>query len=242
MSLENQPSNSTANWWGNSQFANGLGGILGGLGGIFGSNPANGAENYLNQIPGDLNKYLNPYIQNGNDAYGFLKNYMNMGDSASNMLFGLYGNLANNPGQFMNQLGAGFQKSPGYDWQVNQALGSANRAAAAGGMAGSPAEQQQIAGVTNQLANQDYYNYLNHVMDMFGQGTQGLSNISNQGLNTGQNIYNTGYSASSDLANSLASYLMSQGNLAYAGGINRNEGLMGGLGALGAGIGNLLGL
>lgn len=240
MASENQPTNNTANWWKNSQFVNGLGNIAGGLFGMFGeSNPANAAQNYLNQIPGEMGQYLNPYIQNGNSAYPFLQNYMNRGDNAANLLNSMYPSMIANPGQFMNQMGQGFQKSPGYDWQTSQALGAANRAAAAGGMAGSPAEQQQIAGVTNQLANQDYYNYLNHAMNIFGTGVSGLNDISNQGLNTSQNIYNTGYNASSDLASSLASYLMSQGNFAYAGGVNQNEGMLGGLGALASGIGDI---
>ena len=63
--------------------------------------------------------------------------------------------------------------------------------------------------------------------------------MSGQGLQAGQNIYNTGYGASSDLANSLADYYMSQGNLAYAGGQNQNSSLLGGLGSLASGLGSL---
>lgn len=227
------------NWWNNQNIWSGLGNIGSGIANMFGNNPADSAQGYLNQIPGEMGQYLNPYINNGNDAYGYLKPYMQRGDSASNMLMGAYGGMISNPGQFMNQMGQGFQQSPGYGFQTSQALGQANRAAAAGGMAGSPAEQQQIAGVTNQLANQDYYNYLNHTMDMFGQGLNGLQNMSGQGLQAGQNIYNTGYGASSDLANSLADYYMSQGNLAYAGGQNQNSSLLGGLGSLASGLGSL---
>lgn len=227
------------NWWNNQNIWGGLGNIGSGIANMFQSNPADAAKGYLNQIPGEMGGYLNPYINNGNQAYGYLQPYMQRGNNAGNMLMGQYGAMTSNPGQFMNQIGQGFQQSPGYEFEQSQALGQANRAAAAGGMAGSPAEQQQIAGVSGQIANQDYYNYLNHAMDMFGQGMNGLQNMSGQGMNAAQNVYNTGYNASSDMANSLADYYMSQGNLGYAGAQNQNNSMLGGLGSLASGLGSL---
>ena len=165
--------------------------------GIFG-NPANAAMPYLNQIQGTITPYLQPYSQYGQDTLP--------------MLMGQYGNLINNPGQFLNQMGQNFQQSPGYQFQVNQALGAANRASAAGGMAGSPMEQQNIAGTVNQLANQDYYNWLNHAAGMYGMGLQGLQGMGQQGLQAG-----------SELSSDLAQALMSKANLAYAGQANQNQ-------------------
>lgn len=223
-----------------AQMAGGLGGIGSALASMFMTqNPADAASPWLSQIPDALKQYLSPYINQGQQTFGELNNYINRGNTAGDMALGQYGALANNPAGVMNQIGGTFHQSPGYNWQVNQALGAANRAAAAGGMAGSPAEQQQIAGTANQLANQDYYNYLGHALGLYGTGLQGLQGISNTGASIGQNIYGSGANAASNLADSLSSYYMSQGNLAYAGAQNQNQNDVGGLGELIDGIGSI---
>lgn len=173
------------------------------------SNPASHAMGYLNQIPGYLNQYLSPYINAGQNALPILQNQ--------------YSQLMNP--NFINQFGQGFQQSPGFNFQVNQATNAANRTAAAGGMLGSPEEQQNLATTVSGLANQDYYNWLQHAMGAYGTGLSGE-----------QNLYNTGFNASNNLSDSLASALMSQANLSYAGQANQNQmfgGLIGGLMGLG---------
>lgn len=200
--------------WKGGMYGSALGDFLGaGLnwwGGSQMQNPANAGMPYLNQI----SQYFQPYWNAGNQALGALQ--------------GQYGQLLNNPGAVMNRMGQGFQQSPGYQFQVNQALGAANRAGAAGGMAGSPMEQQNIAGTVNQMANQDYYNYLNHVTGLYGQGLQGEQGIAGMGLNAGED---------------LAQALMSQAQMAYSGMANQNQmtgGMFGGIGSmLGAGLGAL---
>lgn len=173
------------------------------------SNPASHAMGYLNQIPGYLNQYLSPYINAGQNALPILQNQ--------------YSQLMNP--NFINQFGQGFQQSPGFNFQVNQATNAANRAAAAGGMLGSPEEQQNLATTVNGLANQDYYNWLQHAMGAYGMGLQGEQGINQMGFN-----------ASNNMAENLSNALMSQANLSYAGQANQNE-MMGGL--LGAGLGAL---
>jgi hypothetical protein len=160
-------------------------------------NPADSAMQYFNQIPGTMSPYYQPYI--------------NSGQNALNTLNTQYSNSVNDPTGEMNNIGRGYQQSPGYQYQVDQATGAANRAAAAGGMVGSPAEQQTLAGNINQMANQDYYGYVDRGMQNYNAGIQGF-----QGLNT------QGYNASNELAQSLAAALMSQGQLAYAGQANQN--------------------
>lgn len=160
-------------------------------------NPANGAQQYLNQIPGTITPYYQPYIDTGHNALGTVNTQ--------------YNNLINNPTELMNSIGKTYQASPGYQYQVDQATNAANRAAAAGGMLGSPAEQQTLAGNINQMANQDYYNYVDRAMNSYNTGLSGM-----QGLNQ------MGYGASNELAQSLANALMSQAQLAYAGQANKN--------------------
>ncbi len=180
------------------------------------NNPANAAQPYLNQIPGMMQGYMNPYINAGNWALPQLQNQ--------------YSQLTNNPGGFINQMGTNFQKSPGYQFQYNQALNGINNAAAAGGMAGSPQEQQQMATVASGLANQDYYNWMNHAMGAYGQGLNGL-----------QGMYQGGMQSANNLSTNLAQSLMSQANLAYAGAANQNEMQQGQNGAVLGFGGDLLG-
>lgn len=181
---------------------------LGGLGNYLSyQNPADSAMPYLNQIPGMMQQYLNPYIQNGLNA--------------GNTLNTQFGEMLKNPGGFMNQMGKNFQQSPGYQFQVGQATNAANNAAAAGGYTGSPQEQLGLAQNVSGLANQDYYNWINHTMNLYGQGVQGE-----------QNIYQTGAGASSNLAESIAQAMMSQANLAYAGTANQDQNQGGSIGAM----------
>lgn len=155
------------------------------------SNPYSQAQGYLNQIPGTITPYYNPYIQAGGRSLNTLEN--------------TYNQLLQNPAQTMNQIGAGYQASPGYQYNVEQATNAANQAAAAGGMQGTMQEQQQLAGTVSGLANQDYYNYLNQALGLYGQGLSGLG-----GLNT------MGYGASTGLAQSLKDVLESQSSAAVA--------------------------
>lgn len=199
-----------------------IGGLAGGLYGMFGGGSnANAGKKYFQQagndisgIPGAVSPYLNPYMQAGQGAMSDLQNE--------------YGQLTSNPGQFMNKIGQNFQQSPGYQFQVNQATNAANAAAAAGGMAGSPAEQVQLAGTVNGLANQDYYNWLNGAMGMFGQGLQGQQGMMGQGFNASQNM-----------AEALAQARMAQANLAYNQGVNAQQGQAQDQGMFNFGLGSL---
>lgn len=198
-----------------------LGSALGGAAmmgaGLFGSkykNPADAAMPYLNQIPGTIKPYYDPYIQAGQQSLGDLMTQ--------------YGQLMNDPGQKFAQLGQGFQQSPGYQFQYNQGMNAANSAAQAGGMAGTPYHQQNAANMASNLANQDFYNYMGNIQGLYGQGLQGASGINQMG-----------YNASNELAQSLAAALMNQGGMAYAGQNNQNtansarmSNIWGGAGAL----------
>jgi|HubBroStandDraft_1064217.scaffolds.fasta_scaffold00305_38 hypothetical protein len=185
------------------QLAGGLAQLLG-----FGNeNPAEAAQPYLEKIPGTIKPYYQPYI--------------NAGSSSIPTLQSQFKQLINNPQQLLSNFGQGYEKSPGYQFSVDQATKAANQAAAAGGMVGSPAEQQALAGQITGLANQDYYNYLNKVLGLYGQGLQGY-----------EGLYQGGLTSSNALANLLAENLQNQAGLAYAGQANQNQ-------ANGSGWGNL---
>jgi hypothetical protein len=216
--------------------------IFGNSGG--GKNPADAARPYLEQIPGTMKPYYNPYINTGREALG-----QSMGEYSG--LIGQRGDienslsdLLNNPQELYRKLTSQFQTSPGYDFMKNEALGAAGHAAAAGGLAGSPQHQRYAEEAATGLAGREFENYLSHILGMYGQGLQGKQNLYGAGLQGLGNLTNLGYGASSELAQNLAQALMSQANLEYAGQANQNQsrgGLFGaGLGAIGGGIGGFM--
>lgn len=172
-------------------------------------NPSKKAMPYLNQVPGTITPYYQPYVNAGQQALPQLSN--------------MYNQMMTNPNEIINRLGAGYQQSPGYQWRLGQGEQAINNASAAGGMLGTPMHQQQAGELASNLANQDYDQYLQHVLGLLGGGVSGLQGMSQ-----------LGYGASSDLATSLGQNLMNQANLQYAGQANRNQ-MYGGL------FGNVLG-
>jgi len=161
-----------------------------------------------------LDKYLNPYINNGQQANQTLNGQYNnllgqnpsgqyqnlLGNNPSGQYQGLLGQnpssqyeeLTNNPQGVMNRMGSGFQQSPGYQYNVDQATRASNNAAAAGGFIGNPQQQAQLAKEIGGMASQDYNQYLNNAMGLYGQGLQGKANMYGAGLQGMGNLYGTG--------------------------------------------------
>lgn len=184
------------------------GGALGLFGG-FGDDPEDAAKKYYDQIPGTMKKYYDPYINAGRNAMGNLQ--------------GRYGQMMDNPDEIISRLGAGYKESPGYKWQLQQGEAAIGNANAAGGMAGTQQHMQQSGQLANNLANQDYNQYLQNAMGLYGRGLQGEEGINQMG-----------FGASTDLGSSLAQALANQGNLAYAQQNNSDQ-------QMGAGLGNFFG-
>jgi hypothetical protein len=181
--------------------AQGIGSLAAGIGSMFGgndNNPYDEASKYYNKIPGEIKPYYDPYINAGRGALGRTQQE--------------YGNLLNDPTSMMNKIGAGYHQSPGYQFQMQQGMNGVNNAAGAGGMLGTPAHQFNAASFANGLANQDYYNYMQQGLGQYGMGLNGMQHISDQG-----------YNASNELANSLGSNLMNQGNMAFSGAAANNQ-------------------
>jgi hypothetical protein len=178
------------------------------------TNPANAAMPYLNQIPGQTGGYLNPYI--------------NAGQQSLPQLQGEYGGLLNDPGGKLNKIGQSYQQSPGFQFALQQALGGAGNAAAAGGMAGSPQHEMQNMGIATGLANQDYNNWLQQATGMYNEGLHGQQGMSQQGLQAGTSM--------SDM---IAQQLAQQANLAFQGQTQQNQNRNDMWGNIGRGVGAL---
>ena len=210
--------------WGDiGQGIGGIASLFGGKGTVPNTNAAN---NYYSQMQGSNDRYLQPYIGAGQNAMGTLQ--------------GQYNSLINDPSAMMNKFGAGYQQSPGYQYNVDQATKGANNAAAAGGFIGSPQQQEYMAKQIGGLASQDYNQYLNNAMGLYGQGLQGMGNINNMG-----------FQASGQANQSMSDMLKSQAQLAYADAMNKSNqkssgggsgGFFGGLGKVIGGVSSLFGL
>lgn len=172
----------------------------GGLGQLFSDwqNPANSAMPYMQQAQNQLPGYFQPWMQAGQNQLGGLQQQ--------------YSNLMNNPGGMLNMLGSQYKQSPGYQFQFQQGMNGVNNAAAAGGMLGGSQAQMNAGQMATGLANQDYYNYLNKAMGMYGQGLQGAQGMANNGM-----------MASMGLGEDMSSLLGSQAQLAYQGQNAQNQ-------------------
>lgn len=178
--------------------------------------PSKKGNQYYDQIPGNIHQYLDPYAQQGMGIFNNLNNQ--------------YNGMVQNPNDILNKIGAGYQQSPGFQFQLNQGQQAIGNAAAAGGMAGSNQHQQQSGELANNLANQDYNNYLKNALGIYGEGLQGQSNLNQMG-----------YGANESLAQALSQYLMNQGNMNFQNQADKNKQKSGFLGSLIGGIGSLFG-
>jgi hypothetical protein len=185
-----------------------------GIGSLFGGNknPADAANKYLDRIPGETAQYYDPYIQQGQDMMH------QTGDQ--------YGQLMNDPGSKLNDIGSHYQQSPGFKFALQQALQGSGNAAAAGGMAGSPQHEQQNIALATDYANQDYNKWLEQATGLYGEGLHG-----------GQEQSNQGQSAAQSRAELIAQQLAQQAQLNYAGQASKNASnpfgnILGGIGSL----------
>lgn len=198
-------------------YGGGLGSVAGGAYNLFGGggkNPADQASNTIGQIPGQTKPYYDPYMQAGKGALGDLQNQ--------------YGQLLGDTGSVYDRLGAGYKESPGYQFKLNQALQAGGNAAAAGGMAGSPQHQQQSMQMAGDIASQDYENYINHVLGLYGAGLSGEEGINKMG-----------YDANKDYAGNIANALQQQADLQFKGQAGQNAARSGGVGDIFSGLGML---
>lgn len=179
-----------------------IGAGVGALSGLFGGRQQQHEQNqtnqYLNQIPDELKQYMMPYVSAGQGALG------RVGSE--------YGNLLSDPNAIINRIGAGYHESPGYQWRLGQGENAINNAAAAGGMAGTAQHQQEAGQLAENLANQDYWDFVDKGLGLYGTGLQGEQGLAAQGATT-----------AGDLSTSLANLLQGRAGLSYQRGLNQNQ-------------------
>ena len=161
-------------------------------------NPTNEANRYFNRIPGAMQPSFDPFASAGKRALGGYQ--------------GASEGLVNDPTGFLNKIGSGYKSSPGYQWNLKNALAGVNNAQAAGGMLGSPQNQQLSAEAASGIASKDYQDYLNHALGLYGVGLGGE-----------QDIFHQGQQASTEYGTNLAQTLAAQGKYAFEGAKGAND-------------------
>jgi len=180
------------------------------FGGLFGggSNPYDSEIDTYNKFPG----HAMPYMHNGEWASGAYR--------------GAISNFLKNDGvDYENNVMSQYQESPWAKYQTGELTNAANKAAAAGGYAGTPQEQEALAGKLQGLISQDQQKFYNNAKQPYEFGTQQAGNQAGQGLQANSQYWN---------------YLkaLAQAQMGQQGWNSANRGLGGFLG----GIGNLAGL
>ena len=138
---------------------------------------------------------------------GYYQPFMDQTFSQLGNLEQQYSMLLSNPGALYDMMAMGFSASPGYQYQVDQSMNAANSAAAAGGMAGTNAHQTTAMTQANNLANQDFNNYMSQMTNLYSKGLSGTENLH-------QMNYKTGYSASTDMARYIAELMQAEAGIA----------------------------
>lgn len=187
------------------------------------TNPSKAAQPFLDKIPGTLTPYYSPYIEAGKSSMSDLNNQYNQYSRMANDPTSIYSRMTNDPASILSGFGSGYKESPGYQFNLKQALMASNNAAAAGGALGSPANQQNNMEVASGLASKDYEDYLNHILSLFGGGLQGQQTGLQGQERISQGIVNRGYGASTELGGNLAKTLMSQADFASQSARDQNE-------------------
>lgn len=198
----------------------GLAGLGGGLYNIFGKqkSPYDITSQGYGKIPGSTRQYYEPYMSAGKDALS--------------QLMGQYGQLTGSTSDVFNKLASGYKESPGFQQQLQKAMGAAGNAQAAGGSLGTPASTMQSANIASDIAAKDFGDYMNRITDLYHTGLSGMGGINQMGFNA-----NTNY------ADMLSNIMAQQANLAGLSQAAQNQkrsqgisqGLSGLMGLLGGG-------
>lgn len=160
--------------------------------------PSGKAMPYYDQIPGEAGQYLNPYMQQGQQAGG--------------QLMDQYSQMSQDPTSLINALMDSHQQSSGFNFQKDMMQSGLDANAAAGGYAGTDYDKFKQAQMMQGLASQDQNQWLSNVLGMQGQGLQGLQGFQNQG-----------YGASGEMADIGTQALASKAGAAYQGQAQKNQ-------------------
>lgn len=158
--------------------------------------PEDAANKYLEQIPQQGKQYYNPFIERG--------------ARSGNILEGEYGKLLQ-PTSFIDEIMKHYSTSPGAQYQGDKLTRGIGATAAAGGFAGTPEHQREYGETAHKIMSDDMQQYLQNALGVYGKGLSG-----------NEHFFDTGYNASSSLADLIGGTLSSQGTLGFKAASDRN--------------------
>lgn len=138
------------------------------------SHEATGRGDITGQLTEAL-KYGAPYREAGGQA---LQTYM--------------GSLGMGGGGAAKTARESFQESPGYQFALKQGLQSTQRGAAAGGMAGSGAEERELQRVGQGMAQQQYGGWQSKLAGLSGMGQQAAQAAAGERMQAGGELSQLG--------------------------------------------------
>ena len=170
-----------------------------GTGGTW-QNPADAAMPYLQQIPGVIQPYYQPYIDTGLNSMNQYYNNASMWATPQ----GAQNNY--------DAIAAGYTSSPYTQYQTDQMTQAMGQSAAASGQAGTPAQQAALAQQVNNINSAAEQNYINTILRQQQMAQSNLGDLTH-----------LGYNSSDTLASALSRNLSAESALAYAGAANQNR-------------------
>lgn len=196
-----------------------LSGIISQGGAQAGGNMAGNAANRAAQMQQDeatrARAALSPWVAAGGGAIGKVTNLLGLGTLKTNG--GNYNTYGLDPAgakETQQQALADFQTTPGYQFRMDEGVKALDRSAASRGLLRSGAQQKGITDFGQNIASEEYGNYMNNLFQAAGLGSQAASS-----------------------GNSTAAGLtQGAGNSILQGGIARGSGYAAGANALASGI------
>lgn len=147
------------------------------------------AQNALDKYYGESQGYLNPYNQQGQQAYG------NLNTAMQKLL---------NPTALYDEWSSAYAPSEHARLTKERAMNDALRVASSQGLLGSTASQQAIQGGLHDIEAQDFENFMNRMIQQYLQGAQ-----------IAQGIYGTGSQAGHALAGNAANMGSNAAEMAF---------------------------
>lgn len=189
--------------------------VASGLMSMFGSNKgAKQAQQHLQQVGNMGREYYDPYIQQGQQAWKGLEP--------------IYGQMSQNPNDFLSSIFSNYQQSPGFQRQQQNALQAGNNSAAAGGFAGTNQHRSDQMDLAQALQGQDMQQFLQNILGIQGSGMSGLENANTRG-----------FEGARSLTDLLANVGGSRASLSYQNGANNRNNQMFGMSQIGGGLGRM---
>lgn len=142
-------------------------------------------QDVINQGWNEASGYLEPYSQYGNQEHGRLSN------AARRLL---------HPEQLENDWASGYQMSPYAQDELQRANDIGLNAASSMGLMGSSAGLENLQRTGSSIMNADRRNYLQDLMQKYLAGVQTSQNIFNTGATAGNQLFQGRLQTAEDLA------------------------------------------